>query len=174
MSQASRTPAVAGEEDRAAPTPEPQQRLAPAARTAWRLSATGVAAPIVIGVLWVGGRLAHAADLPPALAPAVAALAAVVIVGVVPELRWRRWRYEVRPHEIDIRHGALTVRRTLVPMLRVQHVDTERGLVQQALGLATVAFHTAAGKNVIPQLPRGEAERVRDRIAELTRTPDEL
>ena len=93
---------------------------------------------------------------------------------MVPELRWRRWRWEVREHEIDIRHGTLAVTRTLVPMLRVQHVDTTRGLLQQWLGLATVVFHTAAGANEIPALTVAEAGHVRDRIAELARTADEL
>ena len=98
----------------------------------------------------------------------------MLAVVVVPELRWRRWRWEVREHEIDIRRGTLAVTRTLVPMLRVQHVDTKRDLLQQWLGLATVVFHTAAGANEIPALTVAEAGRVRDRIAELARTADEL
>ena len=100
----------------------------------------------------------------------------MAVLGLVlaPELRWRRWRWEVREHEIDIRHGTFAITRTLVPMLRVQHVDTKRDLIQQALGLATVVFHTAAGANEIPALDGGEAGLVRDRIAELARTADEL
>lgn len=159
------------------PTPEPTQRLAPAARRAWRINALATGLPLVLGGLLVSERLRAADAVPSGLAalPLVAALlGAIVVVVVIPELRWRRWRYEVRAEEIDIRHGAVTVRRTLVPMQRVQHVDTERGIVQQSLDLATVAFHTAAGRNEIPQLTTGEAARVRDRIAELTRTPDEL
>jgi uncharacterized protein len=92
----------------------------------------------------------------------------------VPELRWRRWRWEVREHEIDIRHGTFAITRTLVPMLRVQHVDTRRDPLKQLLGLATVVFHTAAGENRIPALPLEEADRVRERIAALARTADEL
>ena len=77
-------------------------------------------------------------------------LVAAVAIVAVPELRWRRWRWEVREHEIDIRHGTVAVTRTLVPMLRVQHVDTKRDLLQQWLGLATVVFHTAAGRERDP------------------------
>ncbi len=64
--------------------------------------------------------------------------------------------------------------RTLVPMARVQHVDTRRGPLQRRLGLSTVVFYTAAGPNEIPQLASGTAAEVRDRIAELTREADEL
>lgn len=103
-----------------------------------------------------------------------AVLVLVIGVGVVPALRWRRWRYEVRDEEIDIRHGAFKVTRTLVPMLRVQHVDTTRGLVEQLFDLSTVVVHTAAGKTTIPALDSHEADALRDRIAVLGRRPDDV
>lgn len=121
-----------------------------------------------------------------AVVPVVAAIAvlgtvglvgivlAAVVVAVAPVLRWRRWRYEIRDDEIDLRHGTFTVRRTLVPIRRVQHVDTEVGPLQDAFGLATVKFHTAAGATEIPALDKGEAEQVRTRVAELARTRDDV
>jgi len=90
--------------------------------------------------------------------------------ALVPELRWRRWRWEVREHEIDLQRGILVVRRTLIPMARVQHVETERGLIGQALGLSTVEIHTAAGSHEIPLLRDYDAGVIRARIAELART----
>jgi uncharacterized protein len=91
----------------------------------------------------------------------------------VPELRWRRWRWDVNPDVIDIRHGTLTIRRTLIPMLRVQHVETTRGVLEQTFELATVEIHTAAGSHTIPLLGLADAGEVRDRIADLARTADE-
>ena len=152
-------------------TPEPSQTLAPAARKLWRLEGgvgTLVAlVPAILVQVLAGGMWALLAWV----ALAVFALFAVVLV---PEVRWRRWRWEVREHEIDLRHGTWEVIRTLVPMARVQHVTTRRDPFQQALDLATVVVHTAAGANEIPALTVAEAARVRDRIAELARTPDEL
>ncbi len=156
-------------------TPEPTGTLAPQARLLWRLSAIGSALPTLPAAWLLGRALPDDATTLRALLWAAVAVYAVVAVGVAPELRWRRWRYEIRPDEIDIRHGAFTVTRTLVPMRRVQHVDTEQGLLQQTVGdVATIAFHTAAGRNSIPHLPEAEAARVRDRIAELTKARDEL
>ena len=104
----------------------------------------------------------------------VAALLVLVVRGaLVPELRWRRWRYEIRDDEIDLLHGAFVVRRTLIPIRRVQHVDTESGPLQGSFGLTTVTFHTAAGGVEIPALARGEAEAVRARVALLARTRDD-
>ena len=73
-----------------------------------------------------------------------------------------------------MQRGLVRVTRTLVPMARVQHVDTRRGPLQRRFGLSTVVFYTAAGPNEIPQLATATAAEVRDRIAELTREADEL
>jgi hypothetical protein len=104
----------------------------------------------------------------------VAVLAAIVSVVVVPRVRLRRFRYEVREDEIDLRHGIVVQVRTLVPMVRVQHVDTRRTVLSQAFGLAAVVFHTAAGANQIPALREADAAAIRDRITDLARTPEEL
>jgi uncharacterized protein len=104
----------------------------------------------------------------------VAVLAALVSVLVVPRVRVRRFRYEVREDEIDLLHGIVVQVRTLVPMVRVQHVDTRRTVLSQIFGLAAVVFHTAAGANQIPALREADAAAIRDRITDLARTPEEL
>jgi uncharacterized protein len=150
-------------------TPEPARRLSPTARWLWR--AQGALATAV--TLFLAGVLRS--DLPGGSAWLLLPVA-VFLVGVVavPELRWSRWRYEVRDEEIDLRHGTVTITRTLIPMLRVQHVDTTRGPLDQILGLATVVVHTAAGRTTIPALDDEYAGRLRDQIATLARTADEL
>ena len=85
-----------------------------------------------------------------------------------------RDRYEIRPDEIDLQRGILWIERTLVPLARIQHVDTRQGPVQRRFGLSTVVFYTAAGPNQIPELSTQVAAEVRDRIAELTGEQDEL
>jgi uncharacterized protein len=142
---------------------EPTRRLPRAARTMWRVQLAGmglVASGLAASAFGVWGL-------------AVLALAVVAVIAI-PEVLWRRWRYEVRDEEIDLRHGLLTVRRTLVPIRRVQHVDTESGPVQGMFDLATVSFHTAAGKTEIPALTRSEAEDVRRRVGDLARTRDDV
>ncbi len=107
--------------------------------------------------------------------PALAVLAlAVFSVFVAPAVRWRRWRYEIRPDEVDLQRGVWWVSRTLVPLARIQHVDTRQGPLQRRYGLSTVVFHTAAGPNHIPELSTPIAAEARDRIADLTREQDEL
>jgi membrane protein YdbS with pleckstrin-like domain len=150
-------------------TPEPTRTLAREARWVWRgEQLLGWSVAVVVGFA-VAAQLDGALALALRIVPAVCLLAFVVLV---PSLRWRHWRWEVRPEAIDIRHGTFTIRRTLVPMLRVQHVDSVRGVVEQSLDLATVVVHTAAGSHKIPMLSVKDAAEVRDRIADLARTDE--
>lgn len=164
---------VAGPPAAAEPFGEPRGRLAASARRLWRTTAVLAASPVVLAAVLVP-RMTGAGALVTWTALAVVVALAAAVVVVVPELLWRRWRYEIGAHEIDIRHGSLAIKRTLVPISRIQHVETRRGPLQRAFDLATVIFHTAAGGSEIPQLTNAEAIAVRDRVAALTRTPDDV
>ncbi|MEH7523617.1 PH domain-containing protein, partial [Bacillus sp. JJ1503] len=87
--------------------------------------------------------------------------------------RWKRGRYEVRENEIELQHGVFVIKRTLVPMIRVQHVDTRQGPILRKYGLATVAISTAATVHEIPALDMDEAEELRFFISKLARVADE-
>ena len=139
----------------------PTRSLSPLALWVWRAEQIGIwGVACVVGAI-VAGNVDALGPLPWLLPAAVL----VVCTLVVPRLRWSRWRWDVREEGIDIRHGTFTVRRTLVPWVRVQHVETRRNLLEQAFGLATVVVHTAAGSHKIPLLPAADAESLRDRIA---------
>jgi len=156
---------------------EPQGRLDPRAKGLWRTLGALQSLPLLAAGGFVTYALLRWAEVPFYLAalPALGALAlAAFSVFVAPGLLWRRWRYEIREGEVDLQRGFISVTRTLVPMARVQHVDTRQGPLQRRYGLSTVVFYTAAGANEIPQLAAGTAAEVRDRIAELTREADEL
>jgi membrane protein YdbS with pleckstrin-like domain len=150
-------------------TGEPSRRLSDYALWVWRLEQLAVWGVLLVAGLFLAGPLDGVLALLVRLLPLVGL---VVCVVAVPQLRWSRWRWDVSPEAIDIRHGTLTVRRTLIPMPRVQHVDTTSHLLEQQLGLATVEVHTAAGSHKIPLLTMFDAGVLRDRIAELARTAD--
>jgi uncharacterized protein len=153
------------------------QRLDASARVLWAISGAGWGFLVLIAASALRQALAEAGGVPQLLIDALTPLSGLLVgflVLVVPVLRWRRWRYRVREHEIDIQHGTLSIRRTVVPVRRIQHVDTARGVLQQGLGLSTVVFHTAAGGTSIPQLSESRAAAIRARVSELTQPPDEL
>lgn len=95
------------------------------------------------------------------------------LVFLFPTLRWKRWRYEVREQEIELQHGIFVIKRTLVPMVRVQHVDTQQGPILRKYQLASVTISTAATVHEIPALDLEEAEEMRISISKLARVADE-
>ncbi|MDG5472831.1 PH domain-containing protein [Jeotgalibacillus sp. ET6] len=150
---------------------EPNKRISERALTVWKLYgwiSTGILGIAGIGVItlsvlfdwpfWfiVGGA-------------AVPVLNAVLFVYIFPTLKWKRWRYEVREEEIELQHGIFIVKRTLVPMVRVQHVDTEQGPILRKYRLATISISTAATVHQIPALDIDEADSLRDSISALAR-----
>ena len=156
---------------------EPAEWLDPRAKTLWRVSNALWNAPLLLLAGAVGWFLVRRADLSLLIGglPLLGVLVLYgLVVGVLPTLRWRRWRYEIREEEVDLQRGIVWVSRTLVPLARIQHVDTQNGPLQRWFGLSTVIFYTAAGSNHIPELSASIAAEVRDRIAELTREQDEL
>lgn len=103
----------------------------------------------------------------------VAVIFTFVSVILLPKLRWNRWRYEVREQEIELQHGVFITRRRLIPMVRVQHIDTSQGPILKRYHLATVAISTAATIHEIPALDVVEAEELRIQIGKLARVADE-
>lgn len=96
-----------------------------------------------------------------------------LFVFLFPNLKWRRWRYQVYEEEIELQHGMFIITRSLIPMVRVQHVDTVQGPILRKYGLASVIVHTAATAHQIPALEEGEAEELRVYISKLAKVADE-
>lgn len=124
-----------------------------------------VAVPLLL-IAIVGGLLAG---------PAVAAVAGLLVlalagtVAVGMRRRVRSWSYLERADDLIIARGVLVRRVTVVPYGRMQFLDVTAGPYERAYGLATVQLHTAAAASDarIPGLERAEADRLRDRLAEL-------
>ncbi|MER2260438.1 MAG: PH domain-containing protein [Psychrobacillus sp.] len=107
------------------------------------------------------------------VAGAVVLLFGYLFIYLFPKVRWSRWRYEVRDQEIELQHGLFVVKRTLVPMVRVQHVDTEQGPILRKYDLAAITISTAATSHTIPALITEEADELRGRISVLARVAEE-
>lgn len=104
---------------------------------------------------------------------AVSIISTYIFVFMLPRLRWKRWRYEVFEQEIYIQHGILVVSRTLIPMIRVQHVETKQGPILKKFDLASVSISTAATTHQIPALSNEVASDLRDKISALARVDED-
>jgi len=107
-------------------------------------------------------------------AVAVVIAVAVAIAGSLAALwfarnRFRSWVYQERDEDLIVERGVLIHRLSVVPYGRMQFVDVSAGPIDRVFRLATVKLHTAAAASDarIPGLERGEAARLRDRLAAL-------
>ncbi|WP_285769480.1 PH domain-containing protein [Peribacillus sp. SI8-4] len=94
-------------------------------------------------------------------------------IFLMPSVKWKRWRYEVRNTEIDIQSGIFVIKRTLIPMIRVQHVETKQGPLLRKYDLASVEISTAATMHVIPALDLAEADELRHYISRMASVEEE-
>ena len=97
----------------------------------------------------------------------------VLVLGVVHALaRYRIWRFEIQEDALYLERGVVTRVDTVVPFVRVQHVDTQRGPLERATGLASVVVYTAGSRGAdvtIPGLTPGRAQRIQTELRELAR-----
>lgn len=143
-----------------------RRTLSPRVRVVWGLRTT-IAAVVLGGLATVG---TGATELVPVwVGPAVGlVLLALGLVWV--EARYRVWAFEVREDALYLERGVLTHVRTVAPYVRIQHVDTQRGPVERALGLSTLVVYTAGSRGAdvsIPGLEPAEARQLQARLKEL-------
>ena len=98
----------------------------------------------------------------------VGAAVAFALAIIVPPLRYRRWRYEIRSDDLYFSRGALWLVRTLVPFDRIQYVETRQGPLDRSFGLHQLVVYTGAGRaGTIPGLESAEAQKLRDELSKV-------
>jgi membrane protein YdbS with pleckstrin-like domain len=143
----------------------PEQSLEPAVRLVWILRAGLVA--LVLGA--VAGALAVVFSAPVWVGPGLFTVL-FGLGGARAHLRYRSWSYRVRTDSLFLDRGVLTRVRTVVPYVRIQHVDASRGPVERAFGLATVVVYTAGSRGAdvsIPGLTPERADDLQERLKRL-------
>ncbi|KAB7704800.1 PH domain-containing protein [Bacillus aerolatus] len=154
---------------------EPEKRISEKALKVWRIS--GVISTAILWLFIAGaGVLIYMQEWPLWIIAVLAAagiLEIIIFVVALPNMRWKRWKYEVREQEIELQRGVFVIRRTLIPMIRVQHVDTEQGPLLRKYGLSVIKVSTAATVHEIPAVEMEEAEEMRRVISALARVAEE-
>ncbi len=149
---------------------EPSKSLDRRMVRVWRISE---AIALVVVAVIAAAVLAFYRPLWLVVVCAVLVALQLVSLLVLPQVRYRRWRYEVTTTDVLIRSGLVVVKTSVIPMVRVQHVETKQGPVLKANGLASVTVTTAGSSFEIPGLATDEAEALRDQVAVLARIAQE-
>lgn len=151
------------------------ERLTPRVRVVWlglALARAAIFGGILVGAAIVLTRTDFWDAAPAALVPAAVAIAVALALlrAVVAWLHYGVWRFELRDDDLYIERGVFTRVRTVVPYVRVQHVDSRRSPLERSTGLATVVVYTAGSRSSdvsIPGLTPSRAEDLQESLRRL-------
>lgn len=159
---------------------EPAHHVSERAPAYWRTSALVGSAfwLLVVATLAVTSLVAPTGWWTWLLIPAAVVVALSALLGVVyiPSLRFRVHRWEVTDIAVHVRHGWLMVVDEIVPLSRVQTVDSTQGPLMRHFGLRTVTVSTASadGSVLISCLDDAVAHEVVAKLVTITAaTPED-
>ena len=98
---------------------------------------------------------------------------ALISLTTAPQRIYRRLLYGLTERLLQVVRGWLFHTDTIVPFVRVQHLDVTRGPLDKMFGTATLIVHTAGTRNsivTVPGLAPDRAAEIRDIIREHIRT----
>ena len=128
--------------------------------------------PIVIGAIAFDRMMLDETPFrggPSAAAP----LFALIALTMAPQRIYARLRYGLGERLLQVVRGWLFHTDTIVPFVRVQHLDVRRGPLDKLFGTASLIVHTAGTHNstvTVPGLTPARAAEIRDIIREHVRT----
>jgi membrane protein YdbS with pleckstrin-like domain len=142
------------------------QSLDPRVRTLWTIGSAGSAVLTAI-VVTIGLVLL---DVAGSLVMVTVVLGAALALGaaVWARLAWARWQWSAGSRALELRHGVVILRASVVPYHRLQQIDVVRGPLERLLGLATLTLRTAAATSDarIPGIDAASADDVRRLLLE--------
>ena len=148
--------------------------LAPGYRTVIRIQMILSFLPLAVGA----AVLAYIFDDWPWRGPLLGAFVGLLLAGVLllPSRRFARWGYQLDAERLRVVRGYWFHVDTIVPFVRVQHIDVSQGPVERMCGVSTLTVHTAGTHNSVVALPGLEPERaaaMRDAIRDRIRSDNE-
>jgi len=121
--------------------------------------------PILLAVVVVAAALVAEALIPSGpdatavrLVIAVVALLALTLWLTVPVLRWRTTTYELTTKRLRMREGIVTRRGRDIPLVRINDVSFEKGLLDRLLGAGRLVVESAGehGQILLNDIPHVE------------------
>ena len=146
--------------------PTDLQPVEPAYRNALRVRAVIFWLPLFLAAL-VADRILLATTPFAGVAPALVGAIGLSAVMVAADRIYRRLGYAIDGRVLRTVRGWLFHTDTVVPFVRVQHIDVTRGPVDKFFDTASLVVHTAGTHNsivVLPGLSPERAAEIRDAI----------
>lgn len=152
--------------------------LDPRVTIAWRITGLIFSLPATAIVGTIEGLVFAPIGIRIVAPGVITGLVALFLVGLSvlwPGLHYRFWRWQVETDRVLIQKGVVWRSRSLIPRVRIQHVDTRSSPLQRWLGLNSLVIYTAGTRGAdaeIPGLAADEAERLREELARVEELDD--
>jgi uncharacterized membrane protein YdbT with pleckstrin-like domain len=121
--------------------------------------------PVLVAVIVVAAALLAEVAIPSGkaaaaerLVVAVVAVLALMLWLAVPVLRWRTTTYELTTRRLRVREGIVTRHGRDIPLVRINDVSFEKGLLDRLLGAGRLVVESAGqdGKILLDDIPHVE------------------
>ena len=109
--------------------------------------------PLAIGASVLDYFVMPAIGGPYGLVTALAWVLAVLAVATFPARRVARWGFKIGEGQLRVARGWLFRTDTIVPFVRVQHIDVGQGPIERWFGLSHLVVHTSGTHNSTVTLP---------------------
>lgn len=109
--------------------------------------------PVAIAASVVDYLVIPRIDGPYGLLTVAAWLLAIIAVVTIPARRVARWGYKIGEGQLRVARGWLFRTDTIVPFVRVQHIDVGQGPIERLFGLSHLVVHTSGTHNSTVTLP---------------------
>lgn len=125
----------------------------PAFRHVLRISALFNMLPVAIGATLLDMFLVREVGGPYGLLSVLAWLFALFAIIAFPARRAQRWGFKIGEGQLRVARGWLFRTDTIVPFVRVQHIDVGQGPIERWFGLSHLVVHTSGTHNSTVTLP---------------------
>ncbi|NMM63655.1 PH domain-containing protein [Clostridium sp. P21] len=71
---------------------------------------------------------------------------------IFPKVEYKNWSYYMEKDKVVLKYGVFVIETVVIPIKRIQYVDTSTGPILSRFGLTNLAIYTAGGKYEIPSL----------------------
>jgi membrane protein YdbS with pleckstrin-like domain len=125
------------------------------------------AVPLALALTLLDGMLMPRIGGPVGLVTALGWIGAAILVIAIPSRRAARWGFRIGEDQLRVARGWLFRTDTIVPFVRVQHIDVGQGPVERWFGLSHLIVHTSGTHNstvTLPGLPADLAAAMRETI----------
>ena len=125
----------------------------PGYRSVLRLQWALLMAPLAIGAVLVDVLVVRTEGWSWGFLSVASLLIGAIMVVQAPQRSYSHWGYAMGPDSLRVARGFLFHTDTIVPFVRVQHIDVGQGPIERMCGVSQLVVHTAGTHNSIVTLP---------------------